>query len=313
MTELSEEELKAVVNAVQSDAAERRASPPQRPVREVDLTERSASAAASMETMNLIITGTLREHLVSFGDEAKGFEQIEMTGAEVQDSRVSLVSGGGVAFVFNALGETSILSVDLIMARQLGRVLLGDRTPVNESEVPPPLARSEARVLERAVKMLLMKLSTALHVPSVFEVLKTEAIGPRLRLSLPAAPMWAIRFAHPETRGSICIAFPYELARRTLSEAKPISVPKDLPSRKRYQSMVLTTEVDVVAVLGKANIAMDEWLGLEVGEVLLLDRLASAPLDLLVNDTKKYECLPSVDTGKVAVEITRLIVEPGAT
>jgi flagellar motor switch protein FliM len=309
MTELSEEELKAVVNAVQTDAAERRTRTPQRAVRDIDLTERAASAASSMETMNLIITGTLREHLLSFGDEAKGFEQIEMTGAEVQDSRVSLVSGGGVAFVFNALGETSILSVDLVMARQLGRVLLGDRTPINESEVPPPLARSEARVLERAVKMLLIKLATALHVPSPFEVLKTETIGPRLRLSLPAAPMWSIRFAHPETRASVCIAFPYELARRTLSEAKPISVPKDLPSRKRYQSMVLTTEVDVVAVLGKASIALDEWLALQAGEVLLLDRLATAPLDLLVNDTKKYEVMPSVDTGKVAVEITRVIVE----
>jgi flagellar motor switch protein FliM len=310
VTELSEEELKAVVNAVQTDASERRTRTPQRPIREIDLTERSASAAASMETMNLIITGTLREHLLSFGDEAKGFEMIEMTGAEVQDSRVSLVSGGGVAFVFNVLGETSILSIDLVMARQLGRVLLGDRTPINESEIPPPLARSESRVLERAVKTFLIKLATALHINATFDVLKTEAIGPRLRLSLPTAPMWAIRFSHPETRGSICIAFPYELARRTLSEAKPISVPKDLPSRKRYQSMVLTTDVDVIAVLGKASIALDEWLALEVGEVLLLDRLATSPLDLLVNDAKKYECTPSVDTGKVAVEITRVVVEP---
>jgi flagellar motor switch protein FliM len=310
MTELSEEELKAVVNAVQTDSSERHSRSPSRSVREIDLTERASSAAASMETMNLIITGTLREHMMSFGDEARSFELIEMVGAEVQDSRVSLVSGGGVAFVFNALGETSILSIDLVMARQLGRVLLGDRTPVNESESPPPLARSESRVLERAIKVFLTKLATALHVPTPFEVLKTEAIGPRLRLSLPAAPMWSIRFSHPETRGTICIAFPYELARRTLSEAKPISVPKDLPSRKRYQSMVLDTDVDVVAVLGKANIALEQWLQLKVGEVLLLDRLASAPLDLLVNDNKKYECVPRVDTGKISVKITQVIVDP---
>jgi flagellar motor switch protein FliM len=312
MTELTEEELRAVVSAVQTDSTERRSRAPTRSVREVDLTERSSSAAASMETMNLIITGTLREHLTSFGDDAKGFELIEMTGAEVQDSRVSLVPGGGVAFVFNAIGETSFLSVDLVMARQLGRVLLGDRTPINESEVPPPLARSESRVLERAIKVFLVKLATALHVTTPFEVLKTEAIGPRLRLSLPAAPMWCIRFAHPESRGNICIAFPYELARRTLSEAKPISVPKDLPSRKRYQSMVLDTEVDVVAVLGKANIALEQWLQLRAGEVLLLDRLAAAPLDLLVNDTKKYECVPEVDTGKVAVKILQVIVDPNS-
>jgi flagellar motor switch protein FliM len=312
MTQLSEEELKAVVNAVQTDVTERRPRVATRPVREIDLTERASSAAASMETMNLIITGTLREHQTSFGDDAKGFELVEMTGAEVQDSRVSLVSGGGVAFVFNALGETSILSIDLVMARQLGRVLLGDRTPMNESEVPPPLARSESRVLERTIKVFLIKLATALHVPSPFEVLKTEAIGPRLRLSLPAAPMWCIRFVHPETRGNICIAFPYELARRTLSEAKPISVPKDLPSRKRYQSMVLDTDVDVVAVLGRANISLEEWLRLKAGEVLLLDRLSTASLDLLVNDNKKYECEPQVDTGKVTVKITQVIVDPNA-
>jgi flagellar motor switch protein FliM len=312
MTELTEEELKAVVNAVQTDATERRSKAPMRPVREVDLTERASGAAASMETMNLIITGTLREHLTSFGDDAKGFDLIEMTGAEVQDSRVSLVSGGGVAFVFNAIGETSILSVDLVMARQLGRVLLGDRTPVNENEASPPLSRSESRVIERAIKVFLNKLATALHVSSPFEVLKTEAIGPRLRLSLPAAPMWCIRFSHLETRGTICIAFPYELARRTLSEAKPISVPKDLPSRRRYQSMVLTTDVDVIAVLGKSNISLEEWLRLKTGEVLLLDRLATAPLDLLVNENKKYECVPQVDTGKVAVKITQVIVDPNA-
>ena len=313
MAELSEEELKALVNAVQSDAPPSRSQPSSRSVADVDLTERasSASAVASMETMNLIITGSLRGHLLSFGEDARSFETLEMMTAEVQDSRISLVSGGGVAFVFNAMGETSILSIDLIMARQLGRVLLGDRTPVNDAEALPSLSRSESRVLERAVRMFLFSLSTALHVTVPFEVLKTEAIGPRLRLSLPTAPMWTIRFSLPETNGSICIAFPYELARRTLSEAKPITVPQDIPSRQRYQSMVLTTEVDVVAVLGKANISLEDWLRLEAGEVLLLDRLASSPLDLLINDTKKYECVPQVDTGKVTVEITHAVLDIG--
>jgi flagellar motor switch protein FliM len=307
MADLSEEELKAVVDAVQQGSGEQRSRAAQRPLREIDLTERSASVGSSMDTMNLIITGTVREHLLSFGDEAKEFDQIEMTTAEVQDSRVSLVSGGGIAFVFNALGETSILSMDLIMARRLSRVLLGDRTPFNPDDAATPLGRSESRVLERTIQMMLAKLSTALHVSTVFEVLRSENIGPRLRLSLPTAPMWSIRIAHPETRGTFCIAFPYELARRTLSEAKPISVPKDLPSRRRYQSMVMTTEVDVVAILGKANLSLEQWLSLQVGEVILLDRLANSPLDLFVNDNHKFECAPSADTGKLSVEVVKVL------
>lgn len=306
MAELSEDELKAVVDAVQKGADEQK-RPSRRPLRDVDLTERSASVGSSMDTMNLIITGTLKEHLLAFGDEAKEFEQIEMTSAEVQDSRVSLVAGGGIAFVFNALGETSILSMDLTMARRLSRLLLGDRTPAADVEGPSQLGRSESRVLERTIKMFLLKVSTALHMPSNFEVLRSENIGPRLRLSLPAAPMWAIRITHPETKGTFCIAFPYELARRTLAEAKPISVPKDLPSRRRYQSMVMTTEVDVVAVLGRASVTLDQWLSLSVGEVVLLDRLATSPLELIVNDTKKFECFPSTETGQLSVEIVKVI------
>lgn len=306
MAELSEDELKAVVDAVHQGAQEQRARPAQRVVREIDLTERTSSFGSAMDTMNLIITGTLREHLLAFGDEAKEFEQIDMVSAEVQDSRLSLVSGGGIAFVFNVLGETSILSINLIMARRLSRLLLGDRTPPTSEEDGTPLGRSESRVLERAIKTLLTRLAAALHFASAFEMLRSENIGPRLRLSLPTAPMWSIRVAHPDTKGTFCIAFPYELARRTLAEAKPISVPKDLPSRRRYQSMVMTTDVDVVAILGRANLALEQWLSLQVGDVLLLDRLASSPLELLVNDSQKFECTPVTDTGKMCVEVVNV-------
>jgi len=72
MAELSEEELKAVVDAVQKGSGEQRPRSAQRPLREIDLTERSGSVGSSMDTMNLIITGTVREHLLSFGDAAKG-------------------------------------------------------------------------------------------------------------------------------------------------------------------------------------------------------------------------------------------------
>jgi flagellar motor switch protein FliM len=52
---------------------------------------------------------------------------------------------------------------------------------------------------------------------------------------------------------------------------------------------------------------LEQWLSLQVGEVVLLDRLANSPLDLFVNDNQKFECIPSADTGKLSVEVVKVL------
>jgi flagellar motor switch protein FliM len=71
--------------------------------------------------------------------------------------------------------------------------------------------------------------------------------------------------------------------------------------------MVMTTEVDVVAILGKASLSLEQWVSLQVGEVVLLDRLVSSPMDLFVNENQKFECVPSAETGRLSVEVVKVL------
>lgn len=74
-------------------------------------------------------------------------------------------------------------------------------------------------------------------------------------------------------------------------------------------SRIENTTVPLKAILGKTNISVNDFLELQVGDVLSLDTNANEKLDVLVGDLLKFYAKPGVRKNKVALKITEVVKE----
>ena len=67
------------------------------------------------------------------------------------------------------------------------------------------------------------------------------------------------------------------------------------------------TEVPVVAVLGKAQVMVSEFLQLQVGDVLPLNTPVDGEMEVMVGELHKFYAKPGVKNKKTALKITQVI------
>ncbi|MPW24763.1 flagellar motor switch protein FliM [Alkalibaculum sp. M08DMB] len=79
---------------------------------------------------------------------------------------------------------------------------------------------------------------------------------------------------------------------------------KDLLSQR-----LMTSIVNLEVSLGKSSITVDDFLQLEVGDILQLDMKTTDPLKMYVEDKLHYVVKPGESNGKIAVQVLQYIEE----
>jgi flagellar motor switch protein FliM len=67
------------------------------------------------------------------------------------------------------------------------------------------------------------------------------------------------------------------------------------------------TNVNVAAVVGRANISITDFIHLQKGDIIPLDRLMTSDLDIMVGDVLKFRGKPGKSRGRNAIQITSLV------
>lgn len=75
----------------------------------------------------------------------------------------------------------------------------------------------------------------------------------------------------------------------------------------RIKAQLMGTNMNVSVNLGNAWINMQDFLELKKDDVLILDRDADKPLDVLVENTHKFRGVPGVIRGNRAIKLTELL------
>jgi len=75
------------------------------------------------------------------------------------------------------------------------------------------------------------------------------------------------------------------------------------------ESMLKKVEVPVKAVLGKSQIPVSDFLGLQVGDIIRVGTRVDSELDLYVDKIKKFSAVPGTEHDKYAVRITSVYRE----
>lgn len=67
------------------------------------------------------------------------------------------------------------------------------------------------------------------------------------------------------------------------------------------------TFVDVTAIIGKTSINVNDFIHLQVGDIIPLDSYVDSDLNIMVGNLHKFKGKPGVSRGKNAIQITSLI------
>ena len=73
---------------------------------------------------------------------------------------------------------------------------------------------------------------------------------------------------------------------------------------EHIESLIKRVDVPVRAILGRSIVSVNEFLGLQVGDVIRLDSAVESEMDIFVGNIRKFTALPGSSKDKYAVRIT---------
>ncbi len=78
-------------------------------------------------------------------------------------------------------------------------------------------------------------------------------------------------------------------------------------SKKTIENKIEKTPIPLKVLLGKTNITVSDFIGLQKGDVIQLDSTLNSELDILVGNMLKFRGKPGVKSNKVSVKVTEII------
>lgn len=88
-----------------------------------------------------------------------------------------------------------------------------------------------------------------------------------------------------------------------------MSIDDDVDHKDDIEALLRRVDVPVKAVLGKSQVAVGDFLGLQVGDIIRIDTSTDSELDLYVGDIKKFSAVPGTEKDKYAVRVTSVYRE----
>jgi flagellar motor switch protein FliM len=114
--------------------------------------------------------------------------------------------------------------------------------------------------------------------------------------------------------GNVHICIPYimlEPIKDELSSAYRKEEELEHSWSTQLQGLLMDTQVNIVAELGKTTYTVEDLLNLQVDDVVQLDTGPQDPIMLKVGGIPKYQGFPGIINGNRAVEITKLLHKTG--
>lgn len=220
-------------------------------------------------------------------------------------------------FSMHPLTGSAVLCLDPGLATNLIEFLCGGKGIEVTYENREEFGNIEQFLLKEITAQLLLDLEETLRSLAYIQIESVDIeFDPRFITSISMDDMLVCThfcITIEETKGILSIAIPYtvlEPIKQKLILA--ITHEKDHKDNRWIpivHEIIENTETEVKVILGERFISTAQFLKLKVGDIIRLDKFIGDPLDIKVEDTKKFLGLPGQYKGNKATQITRRFLE----
>lgn len=78
---------------------------------------------------------------------------------------------------------------------------------------------------------------------------------------------------------------------------------------KVIENIIDKAQIPIKAILGRSTISVQDFVNIQIGDIIKIDKKVNEELEVYVGDIKKFEALPGYSNDKYAVRITEVIRE----
>ena len=78
---------------------------------------------------------------------------------------------------------------------------------------------------------------------------------------------------------------------------------------EHIEALIKRIDVPVKAILGKSQVSVNDFLNLQCGDIIRLDKNVNSDLEVYVGNIRKFTALPGSNKDKYAVRVTSVIRE----
>lgn len=84
---------------------------------------------------------------------------------------------------------------------------------------------------------------------------------------------------------------------------------KDKDYEQQIETLIRKVDVPVRAILGKSKISVNDFMNLQLGDIIRLDRRVEEDMDVYVGNIRKFQALPGSNKDNYAVRVTTVLRE----
>lgn len=198
----------------------------------------------------------------------------------------------------------------------IDRMLGGQGNPLEKNR---DFSEIEMTIIERMmiICMQLMKepWRNVIDINPIMERIETNAQFAQVIAPSDMIAIVTMNIRIGETEGFMNICLPYFTLEEVMDKLNTkywfSTMQRDdsIDYVEHIESLIKRVDVPIKAVLGKSSISVNEFLGLQRGDVIRLDSSVESEMDIYVGNIKKFTALPGSSKDKYAVRITTVVRE----
>lgn len=198
----------------------------------------------------------------------------------------------------------------------IDRMLGGQGNPLEKNR---DFSEIEMTIIERMmiICMQLMKepWRNVIDINPIMERIETNAQFAQVIAPSDMIAIVTMNIRIGDTEGFMNICLPYFTLEEVMDKLNTkywfSTMQKDdsIDYVEHIESLIKRVDVPIKAVLGKSTVSVNEFLGLQRGDVIRLNSAVDSEMDIYVGNIKKFTALPGSSKDKYAVRITTVIRE----
>ncbi|TYP59919.1 flagellar motor switch protein FliM [Thermosediminibacter litoriperuensis] len=274
-----------------------------------------------LNTLHLIHENFARQLITFFSTQLRTLVQINASSVDQMpySEFISSIPNPSIIGIvdFQPLRGAIIIAMNVSMVFSIIDRLLGGSGEYKDKTREPTEIETNIiqRVYSRIVKLMEEAWQDILEIHPVFDKLETNPQFVQLVSPNEAIALITINARIGKTDGLINICIPYIVIEPVMSRLSTkiwLSTSKKESSESFIKTLSRKLEnvnAEIRAEIGKAQITVREFLDLDIGDVIQLDKRVNSEMDVYVYDKLKYKGIMGKRNGRFAVRITKVISE----
>lgn len=218
---------------------------------------------------------------------------------------------------FQPLGGTIIMELSATVAFAIiDRMLGGAGEPLERNR---EFSEIENRIVEKIMVICIQLLREPWkNVAEISPVLERIETNPQFAQVISPTDMIAIvtlNIRVGDVEGFMNICLPYFTLESIMDRLNTkfwfsnMQERSDESYEEQIETMIRRVDVPIKAILGRSKVLINDFVNLQVGDVIRLDTKVDSELDVFVGNIKKFKALPGSNEDHFAVRVTTVIRE----